>query len=169
MLPSPFFPGILLSRKPLDTPGNYRSLKRTMVDKNGESTVRKYVFRVQTPVLTCKSIGVIRVIPHMFDEVSDSCDSRALQQSAATLGFKLRLKTSLFPRKRIRKWRQDMRNFAGNPCFRWVDWRVPCKKFCRWVCIGERAWSKHFLACGVGLFCPERWRRCSQRPDLLNK
>ena len=36
--PSPFFPGVLLSRKPPETQGNGRFLKRTMVGKNGEST-----------------------------------------------------------------------------------------------------------------------------------
>ena len=35
-LPSPFFPGILLSRKPSKTQGNSRFLKRTMVGKNGQ-------------------------------------------------------------------------------------------------------------------------------------
>ena len=41
VLPSPFFRGILLSRKPPETQGNGRFLKRTMVEKNGESTLRK--------------------------------------------------------------------------------------------------------------------------------
>ena len=39
VLPSPFFPGILLSRKPPETRGNGRFSKRTMVGKNGESTL----------------------------------------------------------------------------------------------------------------------------------
>ena len=37
-LSSPFIPGILLSRKPSRTQGNRWFLKRTMVEKNGEST-----------------------------------------------------------------------------------------------------------------------------------
>ena len=41
VLPSPFFPGILLSRKPPETHGNGRFSTRTMVGKNGESTLRK--------------------------------------------------------------------------------------------------------------------------------
>ena len=40
---SPFFPGILLFRKPSKTQGDSWSLKRTMVEKNGESTPRKMV------------------------------------------------------------------------------------------------------------------------------
>ena len=40
-VPSPFFPGILLSRKPPETQGKrILLLKRTMVEKNGESTPR---------------------------------------------------------------------------------------------------------------------------------
>ena len=35
-VPSPFFPGILLFRKPSNTRGNRRFLKRTMVEKNGK-------------------------------------------------------------------------------------------------------------------------------------
>ena len=41
-VPSPFFPGILLSRKPpLKPRENGRSLERTMVEKNGKSTPRE--------------------------------------------------------------------------------------------------------------------------------
>ena len=40
----PFFPGILLSRKNPETQGNGRFLKRTMVENNGESTVRMMHF-----------------------------------------------------------------------------------------------------------------------------
>ena len=39
-VPSPFFPGILLSRKPPKTRESGCFLKRTMVEKNGESTPR---------------------------------------------------------------------------------------------------------------------------------
>ena len=39
---SPLFPGILLSRKTIRTPGETAGLKRTMVEKNGESTPRTY-------------------------------------------------------------------------------------------------------------------------------
>ena len=39
-LPIPFFSGILLSSKPLETQGNSWFSKRTMVEKNGESTPR---------------------------------------------------------------------------------------------------------------------------------
>ena len=39
-VPSPFFPGILLFRKPSKAQGNSRFLKRTMVEKNWESTPR---------------------------------------------------------------------------------------------------------------------------------
>ena len=38
-VPSPFFPGILLSKKPPKTPGNSWFLKRTMVEKNGDVTL----------------------------------------------------------------------------------------------------------------------------------
>ena len=41
---SPFFPGILLSREPLKTLENSWFLKRTMVEKNGESTPGKEAF-----------------------------------------------------------------------------------------------------------------------------
>ena len=41
MLPSPFFPGILVSRKTPETQRNGRFSKRTMLGKNGESTLRK--------------------------------------------------------------------------------------------------------------------------------
>ena len=39
-LPSPFFAGVLLFRKPSKTQGNCWFLKRTMVENNGESTPR---------------------------------------------------------------------------------------------------------------------------------
>ena len=35
-VPSPFFPGILLSRKPPETRENGRFLKRTMIENNGQ-------------------------------------------------------------------------------------------------------------------------------------
>ena len=37
-LPSPFFPGILLFRKPSKTQGKHPVLKRMMVEQNGESS-----------------------------------------------------------------------------------------------------------------------------------
>ena len=40
VLPFAFFPGMLLARKPPQTQGNGRFLTRTMVEQNGESTLR---------------------------------------------------------------------------------------------------------------------------------
>ena len=49
----PFFPGILLSRKPLETQGNGRFLKRTMVGKNGGSTLRHVAWRFRREARPC--------------------------------------------------------------------------------------------------------------------
>ena len=43
-LPSPFFPGTLLARKPPKPSGNGWFVKRTMAEKNGESTTTAFVF-----------------------------------------------------------------------------------------------------------------------------
>ena len=113
VLPSPFFPGIFLSRKPPETQGNGRFLKRTMVEKNGESTLRRMVWvpvislprpnfyphgSGSNPVLGCmrvcpkSGVALLDVQSHLWarGSVSQASSLRELLQSVNFKPFDLK-------------------------------------------------------------------------------